>query len=71
MPHCSNCHHIMTSGEECRLQLNTGRCFSCYPGGPGQYLNDLLAAEAAEDEDEEDWNFTPPGTPSGRLDRNT
>ena len=69
----------MTSGEECRLQRDTGHCFGCYPGGPGQYLNDLLAAEigavrGCEDEDEddeEDWGFTPPGTPSGQLDRNS
>lgn len=73
MPTCPNCGHVMTSGEECRLQRDSGHCFSCYPGGPGQYLNDLLAAEEDGDDgdDGEDWNFTPPGTPSGQLDRNT
>lgn len=50
MPLCPNCGHMMTSGEECRLQQATGHCFGCYPGG----IDSLLLVLQGEEEDNEE-----------------
>ena len=54
MPLCPNCGHVMTSGEECRLQQATGHCFGCYPSGA--LLDFFLGGEDDDIGEEEEDN---------------